>query len=107
MAGTTPVTIHEEVVSSSKGIGDSCALSTNEIHTSSVWHRLWGTSFSDLHLKTKFPSISVLDGVQSRFRRPGPASPGSCSHYRGTHQAKSGDEVTALASLTGSVGVQG
>ena len=36
MAGTTPVTIHEEVVSSSKGIGDSWALSTDEIHTSSV-----------------------------------------------------------------------
>ena len=36
VAGTTPVTIHEEVVSSSKGIGDNCALSTDEIHTSSV-----------------------------------------------------------------------
>ena len=36
MAGTTPVTIHEEVVSSSKGIGDSCALSTDKINTSSV-----------------------------------------------------------------------
>ena len=36
MAGTTPVTIHEEVVSSSKGIGDNCALSTDEIHTSSI-----------------------------------------------------------------------
>ena len=35
MAGTTPVTIHEEVVSSSKRIGGSCALSTDEIHTSS------------------------------------------------------------------------
>ena len=63
MAGTTPVTIYEEVVSSSKGIGDSWALSTNEIHTSSVWRRLWETNFSDLHLKTKFPSISVSDGV--------------------------------------------
>ena len=36
MAGTTLVTIHEEVVSSSKGIGGSCALSTDEIHTSSL-----------------------------------------------------------------------
>ena len=36
MAGTTPMTIHEEVVSSSKGIGDSCALSTDKINTSSV-----------------------------------------------------------------------
>ena len=36
MVGTTPVTIHEEVVSSSKGIGDSWTLSTDEIHTSSV-----------------------------------------------------------------------
>ena len=35
MAGTTPVTIHEEVVFSSKGIEDNCALSTDEIHTSS------------------------------------------------------------------------
>ena len=106
VAGTTLVTIHEEVVSSSKGIGDSCALSTDEIHTSSVWRRLWGTSFSDLHLKTKFPSISVSDGVQSRFRRPGPASPGFCSHHRGTHQAESGDEVTASASSTSLAGAQ-
>ena len=36
MVGTTPVTIHEEVVSSSKEIGDNWALSTEEIHTSSV-----------------------------------------------------------------------
>ena len=35
MAGTTPVTIREEVVSSSKGIGGSCALSTDEVHISS------------------------------------------------------------------------
>ena len=28
------------------------------------------SSFSDLHLKTKFPSISVSDGVQSQFRSP-------------------------------------
>ena len=35
VAGTTPVTIHKEVVSSSKGIGDSWAPSTDEIHTSS------------------------------------------------------------------------
>ena len=34
MAGTTPVTIREEVVSSSKGIGGSCALSTDEVHIS-------------------------------------------------------------------------
>ena len=37
MAGTTPVTIHEEVVPSSEGIGGNCALSTDEIHTSSVY----------------------------------------------------------------------
>ena len=30
------MTIHEEVVSSSKGIGGSCALSTEEIHISSL-----------------------------------------------------------------------
>ena len=36
MADTTPVTIHEEIVSSCKGIGDSCALSTDEIHTLSL-----------------------------------------------------------------------
>lgn len=36
VASTTPVTIHEKVVSSSKGIGDSCALSTDEINTSSI-----------------------------------------------------------------------
>ena len=36
MAGTTPVTIHEEIVSSSKGIRDNCALSTDEIHTLSL-----------------------------------------------------------------------
>ena len=36
MAGTTPVTIHEEVIPLSKGIGDSCALSTDEINTSSL-----------------------------------------------------------------------
>ena len=45
VAGTAPVTIHEEVVSSSKGIGDNWALSTDEIHTSSVWRRLWGLEF--------------------------------------------------------------
>ena len=36
MVGTTPVTIHKEVVSSSKGIGDSWVPSTDGIHTSSV-----------------------------------------------------------------------
>ena len=35
MAGTTSVTIDEEVVPSSEGIGGNCALSTDEIHTSS------------------------------------------------------------------------
>ena len=36
VAGTTLVTIHEEVVPSSEGIGGNCALSTDEIHTSSL-----------------------------------------------------------------------
>ena len=36
MAGTTPVTIHEEVVPSSEGIRGNCALSTDEILTSSI-----------------------------------------------------------------------
>ena len=36
MVGTTPVTIHEEVVPSNEGIGGNCALSTDEIHTSSI-----------------------------------------------------------------------
>ena len=36
MAGTTPVTIHEEVVTSSEGIGGNCASLTDEIHTSSI-----------------------------------------------------------------------
>ena len=36
VAGTTPVTIHEEAVPSSEGIGGNCALLTDEIHTSSI-----------------------------------------------------------------------
>ena len=36
VAGTTPVTIHEEAVPSSEGIGGNCALLTDEIHTSSL-----------------------------------------------------------------------
>ena len=44
MAGTTPVTIHEEVVSSSKGIGDSWALLADEIHTSSVINKYFSSS---------------------------------------------------------------
>ena len=35
MADSTPMTIHEKVMSSSKGIGDSWAFTTDEIHTSS------------------------------------------------------------------------
>ena len=35
MAGTTSVTIHEEVVPSSEGIRGNCALLTDKIHTSS------------------------------------------------------------------------
>ena len=35
MAGTTQVTIREEAVPSSEGIGDNCALLTDEAHTSS------------------------------------------------------------------------
>ena len=45
VAGTTPVTIHEEVMSLSKGIGDSCAFSTDKINTSSIWRRLWDEFF--------------------------------------------------------------
>ena len=45
VAGTTPVTIDKEVVPSSEGIGGNCALSTDEIHTSSVWRRLWERHF--------------------------------------------------------------
>ena len=55
MAGTTPVTIHEEAALSSKGIGGNCALLTDEIQASSVWRRLWGTTFSDSYLKRWFP----------------------------------------------------
>ena len=44
MAGTTRVTIHEEVVSSSKGIGDSWALSIDEMHTSSKDFEIYPSS---------------------------------------------------------------
>ena len=44
VAGTTPVTIHEKVMSSSKGIGDSWALSTDEIHTSSKDFEIYPSS---------------------------------------------------------------
>ena len=56
MAGTTPVTIHDKVVFSSKGIGDSRALSTEEIHTSSVTNTNYFTTF----LQTAYVALVIF-----------------------------------------------
>ena len=44
MAGTTPVTIHEEVVPSSEGIGGNCALSTDK----SIHHQFGAVCGDDI-----------------------------------------------------------
>ena len=54
MAGTTPVTIHEEAALSSKGIGGNCALLTDEIQASS-------NSIDTKNLTKFFTPINVVD----------------------------------------------